>query len=344
MRKRLTTIFAFQQLGLLGIILLLGIVMTAYGGSHTDFATGKNVNNFLNPATLLQVATDTSFIAIMAVGMMTVIISAGIDLSVGSIYAFSGVLMALLLRYVPNASPIMQILGGVVICCGTGMLTGLLNGVMVSRLGVHPFIITLGTMWAFRGISFVATKGQSILVPTAVNEFARGSHGLSKELSPIPLVVTLVVTLLGALYLQRTTWGRRVFAVGGNVDAARYSGLRITRILTNVYVLSGLCAGIAAFVGAGFFGSASSGDGTGYELYVIASAVVGGASLNGGKGTAIGALLGALLIQMIRQSIRTLHWDQNYEQIVIGIAIIVAVVFDRWSRTLAQRRMVGVRN
>src|ERR671919_2582952 len=133
--------------------------------------------------------------------------------------------------------------------------------------------------------------------------------------------------------------GRHVFAIGGNAEASRFSGLRLGRIQTGVFVISGLTAGIAAFVGASFYGSASCVDATGYELYVIASAVVGGASLSGGKGSAFSAMLGALLIVLIRQSIRTLHFDQNYEWIIIGCAIIIAVVIDQWSTRLTARRL-----
>ena len=135
--------------------------------------------------------------------------------------------------------------------------------------------------------------------------------------------------------------GRYIYAVGCNADAAKYSGLRVNRILVGVYVLSGLTAGIAAFIGTSYYGSASCGDATGYELYVIASAVVGGASLSGGKGSAINAMLGALLIILIRVAIRQLHFDQNYEWIIIGCATIVAVVIDRVSAGLAARRMTA---
>ena len=132
-----------------------------------------------------------------------------------------------------------------------------------------------------------------------------------------------------------------MFAVGGNAEASRFSGLPLGRIKIGVFVISGLTAGLAAFMGASFYGSASCADATGYELYVIASAVVGGASLSGGKGSAVSAMLGALLIVLIRQSIRTLHFDQNYEWIIIGCAIIIAVVLDqasaRFTATPARR-------
>jgi len=154
----------------------------------------------------------------------------------------------------------------------------------------------------------------------------------------VPLILTLLVALIGSVFLTRTTWGRRIFAVGGNIEAARYSGLKIRPILTGVYTIAGLTAGLAGFLGCSYYGSASSADAQGYELYVIAAAVVGGASLIGGKGSASGAILGALLIALIRQAIRTLNFNTNYEWIIIGVAIIVAVVLDRTSARLAEQR------
>jgi ribose/xylose/arabinose/galactoside ABC-type transport system permease subunit len=190
-----------------------------------------------------------------------------------------------------------------------------------------------------RGIAFVATKAESILVPAPLTAVTKASLGLGGGLYPVPMLTMLALTVLGAVYLTRTTMGRRIFAFGGNLEASRFAGLSLSRIQIGVFAVSGLTAGLAAFLGAGFYGSVSSGDAQGYELYVIASAVVGGASLLGGKGSALGAMLGALLIVLIRQSIRTLHFDQNYEWIVIGCAIIIAVVVDQWSTRLTARRL-----
>jgi ribose transport system permease protein len=155
------------------------------------------------------------------------------------------------------------------------------------------------------------------------------------------MLAMLGVTILGGIYLSRTVMGRHIFAFGGNLEASRFAGLPLSRIQLGVFAVSGLSAGFSAFLGASFYGSASSGDAQGYELYVIASAVVGGASLIGGRGSALGATLGALLIVLIRQSIRTLHFDQNYEWIVIGCAIIIAVVVDQWSTRLTARRLAS---
>jgi ribose/xylose/arabinose/galactoside ABC-type transport system permease subunit len=325
-----------------GLVLVIGALATALGllaGSHVDPATGATVNNFLNWYTLIQTATDASFFAIMAVGATVVIIAAGIDLSVGSVYALAGVGMAMAIRAIAPHGAFATVTLGFGVAVTIGCLAGLLNGAMVVGLGVHPFIITLGTMWILRGIAFVSSKAESILLPEPVTRIAKASLGLGASLYPVPMLSMLVVSVVGAIYLSRTVMGRHVFAIGGNVEASRFSGLRIGRIQMGVYLVSGVTAGLSAFLGASFYGSASCGDATGYELYVIASAVVGGASLSGGKGSAINAMLGAILIVLIRQSIRTLHFDQNYEWIIIGCAIVIAVVVDQSSTRFAARRL-----
>jgi ribose transport system permease protein len=194
-------------------------------------------------------------------------------------------------------------------------------------------------MWIFRGIAFVTTRAESILLPGALTSFAKASLGLRAGLYPVQMLTMILISILGTFYLRSTVMGRHVFAFGGNLEASRFAGLPLRRIQIGVFAVSGLLAGLAAFLGAAYYGSASSGDAQGYELYVIAAAVVGGASLVGGKGSAIGATVGAILIVLIRQSIRTLHFDQNYEWIVIGCAIIIAVVLDRWSNRMAARRL-----
>jgi ribose transport system permease protein len=335
------TLLRSQQLGLLLVLVLLGAALTAAAGSHPDRVTGAPVNNFLNAYTLIQMATDASAFAIMGVGATIVIISGGIDLSVGAIYALAGVVMAMVLRAAGPMGPAATVLVGFGTCVGVSLLCGLANGLMVIGLRVHPFIITLGTMWMLRGIAFVISHAESILVPAALTDVVKASLGLSSALYPVPLLVMLAVTAVGSVYLVRTVAGRHVFAIGGNLEASRFSGLNVDRVTLGVYVISGLTAGIAAFVGAAFYGSATSSDGTGYELYVIAAAVVGGASLIGGKGSAVSALLGALLIVMIRQAIRTLHLDQNYEWIIIGGALIVAVVLDQSGSRLLSRRLAA---
>ena len=332
-------ILASEQAGLVLVIAVLGILLTAFAGSHVDRLTGAEVNNFLNSYTLIQTATDASFFAVMAVGATIVIISGGIDLSVGSIYALAGVTTALILRGLGPIGPVQTFGVGLVISLAIGIACGAVNGLMVVGLRVHPFVITLGTMWILRGVAFVSSHAESILVPAVLTRVAKAPLGLGSSLYPVPMLTMIAVTAIGAVYLTRTVMGRHVFAVGGNVEASRFSGLRLWQIQMGVYIISGLTARLAAFMGASFYGSASCVDATGYELYVIASAVVGGASLAGGKGSAINATLGAVLIVLIRQSIRTLHFDQNYEWIIIGCATIVAVVLDRTSASFTARRL-----
>ena len=327
-----------QQLGLVLVLLLLGLGLTLGAGSHVDPQTNEEVNNFLNRYTLIQMATDASAFAIMGVGATLVIIAGGIDLSVGAIYALAGVAMAMVLRAVGPMDPAATVLLGLSACLLVSLLCGLANGLMVIGLGVHPFIITLGTMWILRGFAFVISRAESILVPPALTAVAKAPLGFGAALYPVPLLTMLAVTAVGGVYLSRTVMGRHIYAIGGNPEASRFSGLNVKRITLGVFVLSGLAAGLAAFMGAAFYGSATSSDANGYELYVVASAVVGGASLSGGKGSALNAMLGAILIVMMRQAIRTLHLDQNYEWIIIGTALIVAVVLDQraWKR-LAER-------
>ncbi|HVT11903.1 MAG TPA: ABC transporter permease [Fimbriimonadaceae bacterium] len=332
-----TALLRAQEAGLLIVIVALCVVIASFAGSYVDRQTGLPVNTFLNARSLIQVSSDTSLFAIMAVGATIVIISGGIDLSVGSIYALAAVSTALYMKHSGSHSMLMA-LG---MCVAIGTLCGALNGAMVSYLKVHPFIITLGTMWIFRGLSYVISKAVSISFPDSAIAAVKSNLGLQAGLYPVPTIVMVLVSLAGVLYLSKTTGGRNVYALGGNEQASRYSGIRIGRVLVGVYTLAGLTAGIAAFIGSSFYGAASCADAQGYELKVIASAVVGGASLTGGKGGAFGALLGAIVINLIGQAITYLHLSRDYESIIIGFAVVFAVLLDQWSRKLAQRRVTG---
>ena len=353
------------EAGLLVVIVVLGLVLTIYGGSvkrpkivtgpdgNTQYAftVGPNgerslvheeVNRFFNAQNLTTLAKDTSFTAIMAVGATMIIISGGIDLSVGAIYALASVLGALVFqRFGANGSGGSTAMGvalGMATCLGVATACGLVNGTMVTLLKVHPFIITLGTMAIFRGIAFVISKGQSVGgLPEAFRNLVLVKT--ANNLTLVPLGVMLLITLAGGIYLSRLRAGRLVYAVGGNELASRYSGIRIHWVKMSVFIFSGLSAGIAGLLALGYYGSASSGDADGKELNVIAAAVVGGASLTGGKGSALGALLGALIIHMIDSGIVTLDINQDYSQIITGAVVIVAVLLDQLNNWLAGRRL-----
>ena len=358
------------ETGLVLVILVLGLVLTIFGGSvkRLKIETGpdgnaqyvftvgpdgerspvfEEVNKFFNAKNLAQLAKDTSFTAIMAVGATMIIIAGGIDLSVGAIYALASVLAALVFqRFAPSGPESEwtsgQTLGivalGIGTCLGVAIVCGALNGTMVTLLKVHPFIITLGTMAIFRGVAFVITKAQSVGgLPEAFRNLVLVKT--ANNLTLVPLGVMVLVTLAGSIYMSRMRAGRLVYAVGGNELASRYSGIRIHWVKLSVFIFSGLSAGIAGLLALGYYGSASSNDADGKELNVIAAAVVGGASLSGGKGSALGALLGALIIQMIDSGIVILGIDQNYSKIITGAVVIVAVLLDQLNNWLAGRRL-----
>ena len=321
--------------------------MAALGGSTqskvTDPETGKQYvvtkNKFLNVDRLLQLAKDTSFFAIMAIGATMVIVIGGIDLSVASVYALCGLAGAVVLHgFGPMGTwgrppDWAVVVIAATVCLSVGALCGAANGLGVVSLGLHPFIITLGTMSIFRGIAFVTTQAQSIgqFNPAFVGGFISYplKLGDSESIYPIPLCILILIAIWGTYYLTMTVTGRKLYAIGGNELAARYAGLPVERLKAGTYVIAGIMAGIAAMINIGYYGSAASGDGAGYELGVIAAAVVGGASLSGGRGTALGAVLGALVIRMIDAGIVILNLDQNYSLIIVGSVIVLAAALDR---------------
>jgi ribose/xylose/arabinose/galactoside ABC-type transport system permease subunit len=352
----------FPEGGLILAIIVLGILLAVFGGSvqrpkmqtgpdgrqQLVFQTGpdgqktrvfETVNKFFNAQTLIQIAKDTSFFAIMAVGMTFVIITGGIDLSVGAVYALASVCGAIVLNQYGSSGGIGAVISGIAVTVAVAVLGGFLNGAMIVAFKVHPFIITLGTMAIYRGIAFVQTNGQSIgEFPEAFRTFVKQEFN---GLTLVPMIVMIIVMIIGWIVLSQMSVGRKVYAIGGNETASRYSGIRVGLVKVLVYTVSGLTAGIAAVLSLGYYGAGSSGDGQGYELNVIAAAVVGGASLIGGKGTALGALLGAVILQMISNGLVILNIPQNYSQIVIGLVVIAAVLFDQFNAWLANRRLLA---
>jgi ribose transport system permease protein len=342
----------FKETGLVGVLVVLAMFLSIFGGS-LEFAnrdTGKviKVNKFLRAANLDKLAKNTSFFAIMAVGATFVIITGGIDLSVGAVYCLAAVCGAMFLtRFGPHGigdgtSPFLVVPGAILVCLGTGALCGFLNGIGVVGLRVHPFVITLGTMAIYRGIAFVMTKAQAFTdFPVQFTDgfIRREITFQGASLYPVPLAIMIGVTVFAWWFLKHSVTGRQIFAVGGNEQASLFSGLPVNWIKVKVYTFSGLAAGISAMLMLGYYGSASSDAGKGYELDVIAAAVVGGASLIGGRGTALGALLGALIIQVINNGIIILNIDENYSQIIIGAVIVLAVLLDRINSTIREKRL-----
>jgi ribose/xylose/arabinose/galactoside ABC-type transport system permease subunit len=352
-QKRISRLLRAKEAGLVGVILLLGVMLASFGGSVErkvrDLETGRvtgvvEFNKFLQRANLDIILKNCSWTAIMAVGATVLIVSGGIDLSIGAIYCLAAVTGAMFLRaFGPTAahagaSAAWVVPVGILLTVAVGTGCGLANGLMVVGLRVHPFIITLGTMSIFRGIAFVTTEAQAVTDYPPV--FGRIFRHTVFDFTVVPIVLVVLAVAAGYVFLRHTVSGREVYAVGGNETASTFSGIRVPRVKVAVFTIAGLAGGIGAVIALGVFGSADSSTGRGYELDVIAAAVVGGASLSGGRGTALGAVLGALVIQLIANGIVILQIDQNYTEIIKGAVIILAVVLDRLSVSLGERRLL----
>ena len=277
--------------------------------------------DFLSTNNLLSVLRQISVNALIAFGMTFVILSGGIDLSVGAILAFTGAITGGLLAAAHGATVAMG--AGL----GLGLVLGMLNGVLVSWGKVAPFIATLGTLTLLRGLTLVYTQGTPI---GASNEgFALLGKGYLFHIVPLPVVVMFIVFGVCGFLLRGTVFGRHVMAIGGNEEAARLSGVRIAPMKLAIYGLSGLLSAFAGIVLTSRLDSAQPNAGTGYELDAIAAVVLGGTSLAGGRGWLVGTLVGALLIGFLNNGLNLLGVSSFYQQVVKGIVILIAVLLDR---------------
>ena len=274
---------------------------------------------FLTVSNLLNVAEQTSINAIVAVGMTFVILSGGIDLSVGSIVAFSGVVLGIALR---AGQPIAAAIAAAL---AIGAMCGLGNGLLVTLGGLPPFIVTLGTMSIARGAALLVTEGRPISgFAASFRVLATGRAGFV----PAPVIATAAVYLVAQLVLARTTFGRYVYAIGGNEEATRLSGVAVRFHKTMIYAVSGLMSAIAAVILTARLNSAQPIAGMMYELDAIAATVIGGTSLMGGEGTLGGTLIGALIMGVLRNGLNLLGVSSFLQQIVIGGVIVVSVLID----------------
>ena len=293
-------------------------------------------------STLQNLTQQVSIPVIIAVGMTFVIITAGIDLSVGSIVGFVGTITAMtliapgLVARLGDGAMILAVVVGLVGGAGVGFL----NGAAVAWLRMQPFIVTLATMYAVRGVANVITGGSPVgtVAPDAPlaaarndllqNKFTVLGMGYVGNAVPISAVIALVVIVLGHILLSRTLFGRHVYALGGNPEAARLSGINVQRVRLLVFTLSGLLAGVAAVLQMSKLVSGQPTVGQGYELTAIAAVVVGGTSLFGGSGNVIGTVIGALIIQVISMGLDLHQISAFWQQIVTGAIILIAVLLD----------------
>jgi len=301
---------------LLEIIIL--VALTSRIGGEPYFQS-----TFLNYSNITQVLRAVSFIAIMAVGQAVVIISGGIDLSPGSVLGLAGVVTAI--GYNRSLPGVVPILAGL----GVGVLAGGSSGWLITKAKLPPFIATLGMLSVARGLAYAITGGETIR--NLPENFLFVGQGAVMGI-PIPIWIMLIFAVLVAQFLSRTMWGRYAFAIGGNEEAARLSGIAVGRMKMIFYTLSGFSAALAGVLYVSRFGVGQSTAGLGYELDVIAAAVIGGVSLSGGRGNITGVILGSILMGILRNGLVLLNVSAYWQQVAIGLVIILAVILDRRSR------------
>ncbi|NDL64924.1 ABC transporter permease subunit [Acerihabitans arboris] len=297
----------WDRVGILMVLIVLVALMSMFAP------------NFNRVDNLLNIARSISVNAILAAGLTFVILTGGIDLSVGSIVAVSGVVsvVAAMAGWPAPAA----ILAGTL----AGAACGLINGALTAYLSLAPFIVTLGTMTFLRGLAYTITEGQPIVSSSL--SFRELGNGYLAGI-PIPVIIMAAVYVLAWFILERTRYGRHLYAVGGNAQAARLAGVRVNRIITSVYVIAGICSGLAGIIFAARVISAQPTAGTGYELDAIAAVVLGGTSLAGGRGRIIGTLIGSIILGVLSTGLILLSVPFFTQLLIKGIVIILAVAID----------------
>jgi ribose transport system permease protein len=287
---------------------------------------------FATQQNLFNVTRNFAFVAIIAIGMTAVIITGGIDLSVGAVLVLSGMVIGMTM----NAG--MSIWLAVPLALGAALAVGAFNGVLIAYVGVPPFVVTLGTLSIARSLAMVLSGNRMVYEfgPDQPQLLTLGGGFVTVPLPfvdairvPNPVLFLLVVLVVAGLALRWTRWGRHLFAIGGNERAALLTGVPVKAVKVSVYMFCSLTAGIAGILEVGWLGTITTSLGQGMELSVIAAAVIGGANLSGGVGTAFGAVVGAALIEVIRNSLILLGISTFWQGTFVGSFIVVAVLFDR---------------
>lgn len=310
-------LFAARELGVLAALIVLCALVSM---ASPYFFTLRNIFNVLQ---------GMSMIGIMAIGMTMVLVSGGLDLSVGSILAVGGVLTARLMTY-HGVDPWLAALGGL----GAGLAFGAVNGLVITRARIVPFITTLGTLSIGRGLAFLLASGEGNVASNVpmrdpgVGFLGAGYVGPV----PMPVLVMLVLVALAALFLSHTVLGRQIYAVGSNARAARLSGIHVDRVQLFTYVATGGLSALAGILSTGLLATASTNLGQGIELDVIAAAVIGGTSLQGGEGSVVGTLFGAAIMAVVRNAFVLLGLPLHFQTMIIGAVILLAVGLDRRRR------------
>jgi ribose/xylose/arabinose/galactoside ABC-type transport system permease subunit len=289
---------------------------------------------FLKPTNIFNVLRQVSIYGLLAIGMTFVILTAGIDLSVGSLLALAGLVAAavekggtgLLTGAGTGEGAGYGLPAAISAAIVVGVLGGTLQGLAISKLKVPPFIVTLGGLSAFRGGALLFSGGQPI---SAFRETYRfWGQGLIGPV-PVPVIIFLSFAIIAFIILRYSKYGRHIYAVGGNKEAARLSGLNVDRLILSVYVITGFFAGLSGFLLSSRLNSAEQVAGVGYELTVIAGVVIGGTSLFGGEGSIFGTVVGIVLIGVLANGLTLMNVSSYYQQIIVGLIIVFAVFFDQ---------------
>ena len=298
----------WNRLGMFLILALLCVVLSILSP------------NFLEASNLLNVLKQISIIAMLAAGMTFIILTGGIDLSVGSILALSGVITVILIgKGVPS---FLSLLIGVVI----GFLAGAINGYLTAKTKLPPFIVTLGSYTYVRGLAYVISGGYPVVLNSSFVKFLGAGNILG---IPTPIYIMALIYVISYFVLKYTMFGRHVYAIGGNEEAARLTGIKVERTLIYVYAISGLLSGLAGVVLAGRLFSGQPTAGIGFELDAIAAVILGGTSFTGGIGTIQGTIIGALIMGILSNGLTLLDVSYYWQLVVKGAVIIIAVLLDR---------------
>jgi len=288
---------------------------------------GFVADGFLRPQALSLLVQQMAVVGTLAAGQTLIILTAGVDLSIGMAMVLSSLVMAKL------AFSGMPTFLALLIGIGVAVLTGLLNGFLVTKIHLPPFIVTLGTFSIFTALSLLYAQGQTVAVDEKSFLLITGrSLSLGSVSMTWGVILMLAVFLVLGFALRTSAWGRHLYATGDYADAARLAGIRTGRVLLSAYVVAGVCVGIAAWIVAGRVGGADPNAGLNYNLLSITAVVIGGTSLFGGRGSVVGTLIGALIVQTFNSGLALAGVDPNYQVLATGILVILAVSVDQWIR------------
>jgi len=325
MRRSSSFSESFREVGLLVFIVLLCVVFQL-----------RN-HNFLTISNIRDMLADTAILGILSVGMMMVILTRGIDLSIGSTIALSGMVSALTVIAFPHISPLLSLLEGMLV----GLAAGALIGLLVARFNVLPIIATLGFMNIIRGVTYLVSKGEWVSAYQMSDGFKSLATGSFLGVGNL-IIIAVVIFIAFYYFINHMRVGRQIYAVGSNPEAADISGIPRRRVIWLVYAIMGILAGLAGVLWVAKFASAQGDTATGYELSVIAAAVLGGVSISGGSGKVSGLILGTILLGILNNALPLIHispfWQQAIQGFVILAAVLTNVVVKRNNQRIALRR------